>query len=245
MRFGNSDTVLAYNGCECAVNKRSQLPCSHEVLPAGASRPHTQDNIIYAGVGVTEVCCHDFVLSMTEILRYRQIEIYQQVSSGSLLYFMILNLFAPGPGGLVRRSNAETNIPPTVRADYNIYYHKLLAKQRGSPMWIPGPDMNLPTEYRREGTRIGDVGILYCSEGFSFLFNIFFPAEHAINEGRVPPGFEPLNLSNPRHRPKKQVVFGPKSYLTSTSVTTSSNMDTSYVSRFHDVEDAHDSVPAI
>ena len=97
-------------------------------------------------------------------------------------------------------------------------------------MWIPGPDMILPTEYRREGIRIGDVGILYRSEGFSFLFNIFLSADHPINDGRVPPGFEPLDLSNLKHGPKKQVVFGPKSYLTSTSVATSSNVDSSYVS---------------
>ncbi len=106
-------------------------------------------------------------------------------------------------------------------------------------MWIPGPDMNLPTEYRREGIRIGDVGILYCSEGFSFLFNIFLAADHPINEGRVPPGFEPLNLSNLKHKLKQQVVLGPKSYLTSTSVTTSSNMDSLYVSGFHDMEDSY------
>ena len=96
-------------------------------------------------------------------------------------------------------------------------------------MWIPGPDMNLPTEYRREGTSIGDVGILYCSEGFGFLFNIFLPADHPINRGRVPPGFEPLNLPIRERESRKQVVFGPKSYLTSTSVATSSDMDSSYV----------------
>jgi len=109
-------------------------------------------------------------------------------------------------------------------------------------MWIPGPDINLPTEYRREGIRIGDIGILYRSEGFGFLFNIFLPADHPINEGRVPPGFEPLNLSNLSLELKQQVVLGPKSYLTSTSVATSSDMDSSYVSGFHDVGGAHDSL---
>jgi len=152
---------------------------------------------------------------------------------------VVLNLFVPGPGGLARPSNSETNVPPTVRADYDIYYHQLLAKRRGSPMWMPGPDMNLPVEYRKEGIRIGDVGILYRSEGFGFLFNIFLPAHHPINEGRVPPGFGPLNLSHLEHRPREQVFFGPKSYLTSTSVATSSNMDSSYVSGFHGIEDAH------
>ena len=162
-------------------------------------------------------------------LRCRRIEIHQQVGPRSLLYIFVLNLFAPDPGGLVRPSNAETNIPPTVRAGYDIYYYQLLAERRGSPMWIPGPDMNLPTEYRREGTSIGDVGILYCSEGFGFLFNIFLPADHPINRGRVPPGFEPLNLPIRERESRKQVVFGPKSYLTSTSVATSSDMDSSYV----------------
>ena len=100
-----------------------------------------------------------------------------------------------------------------MRADYNIYYYQLLAKQRGSPMWIPGPDLNLPTEYWREGIRIGNVGILYCSEGFGFLFNIFLPVDHPINEGRAPPGFEPLDLSKLRHELKQQVVLGPKSTL--------------------------------
>jgi len=152
--------------------------------------------------------------------------------------FLVLKLFASGLGSMARPSRAEINTP----ADYDIYYLQLLAKQRGSPMWIPGPDMNLPTEYRRDGIRIGDVGILCRSEGFSFLFNIFLPADHPINEGKVPSGFEPFEASNLRHELKKQVVFGPKSYLTSASVSTSSNMHSSYVSGFYGVEDVHESV---
>jgi len=222
------------------------LPCSPEAPPEGTSRPHIQDcNIVQTGVGIAGVCYHNFDLcrdwDMQNCDTDRSKSINRSVQDPCSI-ILVLNLFAPGSGGLVRPSNAETDIPPTVRTGYDIYYYQLLAERRGSPIWIPGPDMNLPTEYRKEGTRIGDVGILYCSEGFGFLFNIFLPADHPINQGRVPPGFEPLNLSKLEHELKKQVVFGPKSYLTSTSVTTSSNMDSSFVSGFHVIEGAHDSL---
>jgi len=109
-------------------------------------------------------------------------------------------------------------------------------------MWIPGPDMKLSTKYRKKGTTIGDVGILYCSEGFYFLFNIFLRANNPINKGRVPPGFEPLKLPNRNLGLKNPPpVYGSMSYVTSTSMGTPSNMDSSYVSGFEDVEDAHDS----
>ena len=77
--------------------------------------------------------------------------------------------------------------------------------------------MNLPTEYRREGVMIGDVGILYRAEGFDFLFNIFLPADHPINKDRVPDGFRPLCCSELEKRRKKQVI-GEKEYVTSSSV---------------------------
>jgi len=98
-------------------------------------------------------------------------------------------------------------------------------------MWIPGPDMDLPTEYRRQGMLIGDVGILYRAEGFIFLFNIFLPANHPINKGRVPDDFEPLDSSRLQQGTRKQVI-GKNEYLTSPSVRklSSTNSHSSYVS---------------
>jgi len=84
-------------------------------------------------------------------------------------------------------------------------------------MWIPGPNMKLPQEYRRNGIRIGDVGILYRSEGFSFLFNIFLPADHLVNEGRVPDGFEPIDFSQVNIDVEQSVVYGQGHHLASSS----------------------------
>ncbi len=76
--------------------------------------------------------------------------------------------------------------------------------------------MDLPKEYRRKGVSLGDVGILY-STSFCFLFNIFLPADHPINSGRVPLDFKPLSILpelNRRNRP----IFNAKEFLNSTSV---------------------------
>jgi len=101
-------------------------------------------------------------------------------------------------------------------ADYDIYYHHLLASQKGSPMWIPGPDLNLPVRYRKDGIRFGDVGILYRAEGFHFLFNIFYHATHAINKERVPDGFEHLDNSGLKLARKKRAI-GKGQYFTNLS----------------------------
>jgi len=66
----------------------------------------------------------------------------------------------------------------------------------------------LPTsEYRRTGVSIGDVGILDSRGDFAFLFNIFLPTSHEINEGRVPSGFIPLDKSEVEKTIKKSVVY--------------------------------------
>ncbi len=106
---------------------------------------------------------------------------------------------------------------PHLRGHHNIYYDQLLLANRGSPLWHPGPDMNLPKEYRRKGVSLGDVGILY-SESFSFLFNVFLPADHPINLGRVPSGFKPLDISHILFSLGKRPVFKPMEFLTSVSV---------------------------
>ncbi|KAF9528877.1 hypothetical protein CPB83DRAFT_302907 [Crepidotus variabilis] len=85
-------------------------------------------------------------------------------------------------------------VPP--KTDSQIYHDQLLYKGRGAPLWLPGPNLRLPKAYRLEGVRIGDVGIINESGGFSFLFNIFEHKDSEINRGKVPGGFEPLEWRN-------------------------------------------------
>lgn len=71
-----------------------------------------------------------------------------------------------------------------------VYTRLLLLKGHGCPIWCPEPADNLP------GVKIGHVGRIVPDGGFDPLFNICFEADHAINGGRVPDGFEPLVLSD-------------------------------------------------
>ncbi len=112
---------------------------------------------------------------------------------------------------------------------HDIYYHQLLVKGRGSPLWIPEPNMNLSAEYRRGGVRIGDVAILYRCEGYSFLFNTFHPADHHINVGRVHDGFQHIEFSKVQSAITKGVVFGPNDHLRSSSVQARKSEDSGYV----------------
>ncbi|KDR70741.1 hypothetical protein GALMADRAFT_882546 [Galerina marginata CBS 339.88] len=89
-------------------------------------------------------------------------------------------------------------------------------KNRGSPMWIPEPNNNLPIEYRRNGTTVGDVGIITESGSFDFLFNICLPSEHPINEGCVPKGFVPIQML--KRDIRRHTEFNLGSFLASTSV---------------------------
>jgi hypothetical protein len=84
--------------------------------------------------------------------------------------------------------------------------------------------MQLPIEYRRRGTSIGDVGIITSTGEFDFLFNIFYPANHPINRGVVPQDFSPLSLEELEYDIQQSNVYGPDTYLASSSVRkTSSN----------------------
>ena len=94
---------------------------------------------------------------------------------------------------------------------------------------MPGPSLTLSKEYRRSGIRIGDVGIIYRSGRFDFLFNIFLSANHDINRGRVPEGFSPLKFALIKNDIDTALPFGPGSYLASTSLRKTSNNNASYV----------------
>jgi len=83
-------------------------------------------------------------------------------------------------------------IETTIRAPYEIYHEELLKQKRGLPLWFPGPSLDLPLTYRRDGVNVGDVGIIQMDEPFDFLFNLFLPATHPINSKGVPDSFQPL-----------------------------------------------------
>jgi len=82
--------------------------------------------------------------------------------------------------------------PAMAQDDSEVYARLLLRKRRGFPLWLPQPHQNLPSEYRRNGVNIGDVGIVTSGGIFDFLFNICLPSNHPINGNRVPDGFRPL-----------------------------------------------------
>ncbi|KIK66611.1 hypothetical protein GYMLUDRAFT_157344 [Collybiopsis luxurians FD-317 M1] len=73
------------------------------------------------------------------------------------------------------------------------YAHLLLTHGHGYPLWVPEPNDALPEEYRASGVRIGDVGLVTADGGFNFLFNVFTPKDHIINQWHgVPEGFVEL-----------------------------------------------------
>lgn len=106
----------------------------------------------------------------------------------------------------------------TARADHELCCTQLLIKKRGYPLWVPGPGQLLPIEYLREGISIGDVGIISSLGTFDFLFNIFQPADHPINRGRVPRDFSPVSLEEVMLDIREDMTYEPDSYLTGPSV---------------------------
>ncbi len=62
----------------------------------------------------------------------------------------------------------------------------------GYPLWLPEPSDDLPPDYIRGGTQIGDLGYLDEDGGFVYLFNVGKAINDPVNVGRTPPGFDPL-----------------------------------------------------
>ncbi|KAJ6478232.1 hypothetical protein C8R45DRAFT_789949, partial [Mycena sanguinolenta] len=66
-------------------------------------------------------------------------------------------------------------------SESQIYCNQLLRLQRGFPLYIPGPSEMLPAEYHSD-IQIGDVGTVTPEGSFDCFFNIYLPADHAINQ---------------------------------------------------------------
>ncbi len=77
-----------------------------------------------------------------------------------------------------------------------LYITHLIRKGHGYPFWYPEPDSSRSAAYTERGVHPGDVGILNDIGGFNCLFNIFCDADDPVNNGNVPPDFQPLRLPN-------------------------------------------------
>ncbi|KAJ7673118.1 hypothetical protein DFH06DRAFT_55381 [Mycena polygramma] len=71
----------------------------------------------------------------------------------------------------------------------------MLNQRRGFPLSCPSLSLTLPVAYLRRGVSIGDVGFMFDDGQFDFLFNIYLPAYHPVNNGEcnVPADFAPLD----------------------------------------------------
>ncbi|KAJ6512770.1 hypothetical protein C8R45DRAFT_326948 [Mycena sanguinolenta] len=105
---------------------------------------------------------------------------------------------------------------PAVYSDSKNYCSQLLRQGRGFPLFVPGPQPNLPAEYQTRGVAIGDVGRITAEGSFDFFFNIYLPANHSIN-ANVPEDFIPLSPYDPID--VIPLDFGPGNYVSSHTVT--------------------------
>ncbi|KAJ7822075.1 hypothetical protein B0H14DRAFT_1325739 [Mycena olivaceomarginata] len=103
----------------------------------------------------------------------------------------------------------------TVFSESGNYCSQLLRQGRGTPLYVPDPQVNLPAEYRRRGVAIGDVGRITPEGSFDFFFNIYLPANHRIN-ANIPEDFVPLSPYDSID--VAHYYFNPGNYVCSPSV---------------------------
>ncbi|KAJ6517568.1 hypothetical protein DFH09DRAFT_234543 [Mycena vulgaris] len=105
----------------------------------------------------------------------------------------IIEAIATGTGNITSPSR---DITGSVYTESGSYCSQLLRQGRGFPLYVPGPQMNLPAEYRRRGVAIGDVGRVTAEGVFDFFFNIYCASDHPIN-AHTPEDFVPLAAYDP------------------------------------------------
>lgn len=76
-----------------------------------------------------------------------------------------------------------------------LYAKHLLPFGYGYPLWTPEPSHEL-LQRRRDGLRIGDVGVIDLENGsFDVFFNICLPRDHPLHRATgVPDNFVPIEL---------------------------------------------------
>jgi hypothetical protein len=105
--------------------------------------------------------------------------------------------------------------PAPVYSESGNYCSQLLRQGRGTPLYVPSPQVNLTAEYQRTGVAIGDVGRITPEGSFDFFFNIYLPADHRIN-ANIPEDFVPLTPYDPVD--VAHYNFNPGNYVCSPSV---------------------------
>ncbi|KAJ7126174.1 heme peroxidase [Mycena epipterygia] len=76
----------------------------------------------------------------------------------------------------------------------HLYTRLLLPTCNGYPLFRPQPFDDLPSESKRRGTEIGDVGVITPDGAFDVIFNICRAADDPNNRFGVPDGFEQVHL---------------------------------------------------
>ncbi|KAF8441372.1 hypothetical protein L210DRAFT_3644684 [Boletus edulis BED1] len=81
-------------------------------------------------------------------------------------------------------------------------YARNLLSHHGYPLRTPEPNIELPDSYRREGLKIGDIGVVVPEEGsFDVFFNITLPREHPLHAADgVPDSFTQIELRREDYR---------------------------------------------
>ncbi|KAF7373867.1 hypothetical protein MSAN_00598800 [Mycena sanguinolenta] len=79
-------------------------------------------------------------------------------------------------------------------SDSRLYTRLLLPKGHGYPLFRPPPYDDLPPELHRQGTTIGDVGVVRPDGSFDVIFNICRAGDDPLNRYGVPERFEKMSL---------------------------------------------------
>ncbi|KAJ6544415.1 hypothetical protein B0H19DRAFT_903964, partial [Mycena capillaripes] len=94
--------------------------------------------------------------------------------------------------------------------DSRLYSRLLLPKGHGYLLFHPQPFDDLPLDARKNGTEIGDVGIITSDGSFDVVFNICRAADDPLNRFGVPDGFTQVRLT-PGDIAPKELFYRPGS----------------------------------
>ncbi|KAJ3738461.1 hypothetical protein DFH05DRAFT_1517432 [Lentinula detonsa] len=122
----------------------------------------------------------------------------------------------PVPGSNTAPSPSSSNQLTRTKfpTESELYSQLLWLEKRGYPLWIPAPSQPIPVEFKKQGVRIGDVGILTTTGGFDYLFNACLPHNDPANSAGLPEGFEPLVVDQ-GHISQWQDMYPPGSHVSS------------------------------